>query len=41
VTFRDTGHGVPAREPRKFVDTLVAFLDDVTAGKTVGTTVSL
>ena len=41
VTFRGTGHGVPAREPQKFVDTLVAFLDDVTAGKPVGTTVSL
>lgn len=41
VTFRDTGHGVPAREPRRFVDTLVAFLDDVKGGKPLATVVSL
>ena len=41
VTFQQTGHGVPAREPRKFVDSLVDFLDDVKAGKPVATVVSL
>jgi pimeloyl-ACP methyl ester carboxylesterase len=41
VTIQQTGHGVPAREPGKFVDSLVAFLDDVKAGKRLATVVSL
>lgn len=41
VTFEDVGHGVPARSPRKFADTLLAFLDDVKAGKPVAAEVAL
>ncbi len=41
VTFGGTGHGVPAREPEKFIESLEGFYRDVSAGKPVAGEVSL
>ena len=41
VTFRGTGHGVPAREAGKFVESLEAFYRDVGAGRAVAGEVTL
>lgn len=38
VTFRDTGHGIPALRPQAFADVLLAFFADIEEGKPIAAT---